>query len=41
MVYVEQVIINRAAVNPRKNPDEARKRQVLGGVLTASRPYHS
>lgn len=30
MVHVEQVIINRAAVNPRKNLDEARNRQVLG-----------
>lgn len=36
-----QVIINRAAVNSRKNPDKAKTRQVLRGVLTASRQCYS
>lgn len=41
MVHMEQVIINRAAVNPQKNPNEARNRQMLGGVLTANRLRYS
>lgn len=41
MVYEKQVIMNRAAVNLRKNSDEARNSQVLGGVLIVSMPHHS
>lgn len=41
MLYVVQVILNRAAVNPRKSPSKTGKRQVLGGVGTEGRPHHS
>lgn len=41
MLYVEQVVLNRAAVNPRKNPSETENRHVLGGVVTKARPHHS
>lgn len=40
MLYVEKVILNRAVVNPRKNPSETGKRQVLGGVVTEARLHH-
>lgn len=41
MLYVEQVILNREDVNPRKNPSETGKRQILGGVATKARPQHN